>query len=147
MNGKYKVWIVFSLVAVFILGITTGYFSERYLVHKRFEQRDNREDRRSHRPPTIEELAKDLNLDQGQQDRIREAFRMNEERLKTFGEEYHQRLREIRAQLKAEMDSIMTPEQKQKMEALIKESIAKRKDVNGQERRETSRPQDKGDRK
>lgn len=147
MNGKYKVWIVFSLVAVFLLGITTGYFSERYLVHKRFEQRDNRADRRSHRPPTIEELAKMLSLDQGQQDQIREAFRMNEERLKAFGEEYHQRLREIRTQLQAEMDSIMTPEQKQKLEAMIKESAAKRKESNGQERRETSGPQDKGDRK
>jgi len=147
MNGKYKVWIVFSLVAVFLLGITTGYFSERYLVHKRFEQRDNRGDRRSHRPPTIEELARMLNLDQSQQDRIREAFRMNEERLKVFGEDYHRRLREIRSRLQAEMDSIMTPEQKQKLEAMIKENAAKRKNANGQERRETSDPQDKGDRK
>ena len=147
MNGKYKVWIVFSLVAVFILGITTGYFSERYLVHKRFEQRDGQEDRRVHHPPTIEDLAKAINLDQGQQDRIREAFRMNEERLKAFGEDYHKQLNEIRAQLKTEIDTILTPEQKQKLEALIQESKAKRKDWNGQERRDTSRPQDKGDRK
>jgi hypothetical protein len=147
MNGKYKVWIVFSLIAVFILGITTGYFSERYLIHKRFEQMDGREDRRPHHPPTIEALAKALNLDQGQQDRIREAFRMNEERLKAFGEEYHKQLNGIRAQLKTEIDAILTPEQKQKMEALIRESNAKRKDSNGQERREPSRPQDKGDRK
>lgn len=147
MNGKYKIWIVFSLVAVFILGIATGYFSERYLVHKRFAQRDNREDRRSHRPPTIEGLAEALNLDQDQQDRIREAFRMNEERLKAFGEEYHQRLKEIRSQLKAEMGSIMTPEQKQKLEAMIQEGISKRKGRDGQERKDSSRPQDKGDRK
>jgi Spy/CpxP family protein refolding chaperone len=119
MNAKVKFWIVFSLIAVFIIGGTAGYFGERYLVHKRHEPRPGERDRRGPHFPTVEILAKELSLSQAQQDQIREIFKRNEDRLKTFGEEFHKRLGEMRSQLKNEIDAVLTPEQKTKLEAMI----------------------------
>jgi len=121
MNAKVKFWIIFSLVAVFIIGGAAGYFGERYLVHKRHEMRPEGRDRRGPHFPTVEILAKELSLSQVQQDQIREIFKRNEDRLKAFGEEFHKRLGEMRSQLKNEIDAVLTPEQKQKLEAMINE--------------------------
>jgi Spy/CpxP family protein refolding chaperone len=119
MNAKVKFWIIFSLIAVFVIGGTAGYFGERYLVHKRHEPRPGERDRRGPHFPTVEILAKELSLSQAQQDQIREIFKRNEDRLKTFGEEFHKRLGEMRSQLKNEIDAVLTPEQKTKLEAMI----------------------------
>jgi len=121
MNAKVKFWIIFSLVAVFIIGGAAGYFGERYLVHKRHEMGAGGRDRRCPHFPTVEILAKELSLSQVQQDQIREIFKRNEDRLKAFGEEFHKRLGEMRSQLKNEIDAVLTPEQKQKLEAMINE--------------------------
>jgi Spy/CpxP family protein refolding chaperone len=127
MNAKVKFWIIFSLVAVFVIGGTAGYFGERYLVHKRHEPRPGERDRRGPHFPTVEILAKELSLSQAQQDQIREIFKRNEDRLKTFGEEFHKRLDEMRSQIKNEIDAVLTPEQKQKLEAMISQFMKKEK--------------------
>lgn len=137
MNAKVKFWIIFSLVAVFIIGGAAGYFGERYIVHKRHEMRPGKRDRRGPHFPTVEILAKELSLSQIQQDQIREIFKRNEDRLKAFGEEFHKRLGEMRSQLKNEIDAVLTPEQIQKLEAMINEFM----------KGDPSRHVDKGDKK
>jgi len=145
MNAKVKFWIVFSLIAVFAIGGAAGYFSERYLVHKRHEPRPGEMDRRGPHFPTVEILAKELSLSQAQQDQIREIFKRNEDRLKVFGEEFHKRLGEMRSQIKNEIDAVLTPEQKQKLEAMISKFIGKRKPQHEETRRDPSRQTDKGE--
>jgi len=147
MNTKYKLWIVLSLVAVFAIGLATGYFSERYLVHKRHEMKGGPDGRRPPHFPTVESLARDLNLTRDQQDRIREIFRKNEARLKGFGDEFHKRLDEIRGQLKSEVDAVLTPEQIRKLEAMISEYMKKDRMSHDIGPGDPSAHTDKGDKK
>ena len=146
MNTKYKIWIVLSLVAVFAIGLMTGYFSERYLVH-RGPHKGGPEGRRQPHFPTVESLARDLDLTQDQQDRIRGIFKENEARLKDFGTGFHKRLDEIRAQLKREVDAVLTPDQIRKLESLISEYMKKNKMPAEKDNRpgDSSGPRDKGD--
>jgi hypothetical protein len=143
MNAKLKLWIVVSLVAVFAIGVAVGYFGERYVVHKRHESRG--EGRSSHFP-TVETLARDLGLSPEQQDRIREIFKNNEARLEAFGGEFHKRLGELRGQLMEEIKAVLTPEQRAKLDARIREFKEKRRKDNEDSRRDPSREQeDKGE--
>jgi len=147
MNAKVKFWIIFSLIAVFVIGGAAGYFGERYLVHKRHEPRPGERDGRGPHFPTVEMLAKELSLTQAQQDQIREIFKRNEDRLKTFGEEFHKRLGEMRSQIKNEIDAVLTPEQKQKLEAMISQFMKKDKPSRDKMPGDPSRQMDKGDKK
>jgi Spy/CpxP family protein refolding chaperone len=128
MNAKLKFWIVVSLVAVFAIGVAVGYFGERYVVHHRHEQRgDKRGDGRPAHFPTVETLAKDLGLSLEQQDRIREIFKKNEAVLETFSGEFHQHLGELREKLMEEVKAVLTPEQRAKLDARIREFKEKRR--------------------
>ena len=127
MNARLKFWIVVSLVAVFAIGVAAGYLGERYVVHKRHEARNRREGSGPGHFPTVETMAKDLGLNQEQQDRIREIFKRNEAELETFGRDFHTRLGELRDKLMAEVKAVLTPEQRDRMEAKIREFMDKRK--------------------
>jgi hypothetical protein len=115
MIGKYRVFIVITLIGVFALGVAGGYFGERYLKHVRFERM------RQSRPhfPSLETMAQELGLSAEQRDRIGEVFRQNEERFKGLRGLMHDKLEEIRTQLKSEIDAVLTAEQRQKFEAMI----------------------------
>lgn len=127
MNAKLKLWIVVSLVAVFAIGVAVGFFGERYLVHKRHEQRgDGRRDGRSSHFPTVETLAEDLGLSPEQQDKVREIFKNNEARIEAFGGEFHTHLGELRDQLMGEIKAVLTPEQRAKLDSRIREFKEKR---------------------
>lgn len=122
MIKKYKLWVALTLIVVFGLGAAAGIFGERALMHKR-----------DHRPapdrtpfPLLEPVAKALGLTSDQQDRIREVFKRGDERMKALDTEIHARLREIRTQLKSEVDAILTPEQSGKLEDMIQKERAKR---------------------
>jgi Spy/CpxP family protein refolding chaperone len=128
---KYKIWIALSLLAVFGLGAAAGVFGERYLIHKKF--------RRPPEPrphfPTLETMAVELELSAEQKETIREIFKGSEERLKEFRKEYTARLGELRRKLKVEVDAVLTPEQIEKMEELIRHySAMRRKPPDGKER-------------
>lgn len=139
---KYKLLIVVSLLVVFGLGVTAGVFGERYFMHRR-PRRANEP-----RPPfqNVETMAKELGLTEDQQARIREIFRNNEERFKALRAELHKRLEEMRGQLKQEIDAVITPEQKAKLEAAIRkyeeERRARQKREVNIRRDETRRPPD-----
>lgn len=128
---KHKIWIALSLLVVFGLGAAAGVFGERYLIHKKF--------RRPYEPrthfPTLETIAVELELSAEQKETIREIFKGSEERLKEFRREYTARLGELRGKLKVEVDAVLTPEQIEKMEELIRRySAMRRKPADGKER-------------
>jgi len=142
MKTKYKVLIALTLVVVFGLGVAAGVLGERYLVH--------RADRRAaaSRPhfPSPEEWARELGLTQGQQDKIHEIFKKNDERMKAYRTESRSRLGELRKMLKDEIDAALTPGQRQKNDEMIRRFEEQRKKESernpSRERRDQDPPKD-----
>lgn len=125
MKNHYKFWIVFSLIVVFAAGILGGMLLEKNLTLKKYEKRDRR--RSSVRFPSMEDMAVELNLTSEQQEKIREVFRNNEERFKTLRKDIDVSLKNMRSQLKEEIKSVLTEEQAQKFDDMIKKYISQRK--------------------
>jgi len=122
MIKKYKLGVAVTLIVVFGLGAAAGVFGERYLMHKR--PRGPAHERTPF--PLLEPVAKALALTAEQQDKLREIFKRSDERMKLLDGEIHVRLREVRAQLKSEVDGVLTPEQRAKLEDMIQKERAKR---------------------
>jgi Spy/CpxP family protein refolding chaperone len=122
MIKKYKVWVALTLVVIFGLGVAAGVFGERYVMH--------RWDHRQAQPRTpfllLAPVAKALGLTSDQQDKLREIFTRNDERMKMLDTEIRGRLRETWVQLKSEIDGVLTPDQRTKLEDLIQKERAKR---------------------
>ena len=125
MKNHYKFWIALSLIVVFAAGVLGGMLLEKNLTHKKFEKRDRR--RSSIRFPSMEDMAVELGLTPEQQEKIREVFRNNEERFKTLRKDIDVSLKNMRSQLKEEIKSVLTEEQDQKFDAMIKKYISQRK--------------------
>jgi Spy/CpxP family protein refolding chaperone len=144
MKNRYVFWIVFSLVVALGAGFVGGILGERYYLQKRHG-------RGSAHPPSLEQMAKDLALTADQQEQIKKIFESNEAKLKELRSDMRGRLKAIRAEVKSEIDNVLTPEQRQKMEAMIKKYEARRK-KESEERRERNdqkeqREKDKGEKK
>jgi len=122
MKTKYKILIALTLVVVFGLGVAAGVLGERNVVHRTARHAAQR-----NHPPSPEAWFQELGLTQAQQDQIREIFKKNEERMKAYRAESHARLAEVRKALKAEIDVVLTPEQKQKNDEMIRRFEERRK--------------------
>ena len=122
MVKKYKLWVALTLIVVFGLGVAAGVFGERYLMHKKPRGPAHE------RTPflLLEPVAKALALTAEQQDKLREIFKRSDERMKVLDGEIHVRLREVRAQLKNDVDGVLTPDQRAKLEDIIQKERAKR---------------------
>ena len=116
MKTKYKILVALTLLVVFGLGVAAGVLGERYIVHKKVRRTSVG---RAH-PPSPESWAKELGLTQEQQDKIREIFKKNEERMKAYRTESRARLGEIRKMLRGEIDAVLTPDQKKKNDEMIR---------------------------
>lgn len=125
MKNHYRLWIALSLVIVFAAGVLGGMLLEKNLPHKKFERKDRRKS--PVRFPSIEDMAVELNLTPEQQEKIREVFRNNEDRFKTLRKDIDARLKNMRSQLKEEINSVLTEEQSQKFDAMIQKYISQRK--------------------
>lgn len=124
MKTKHKILIALCILVVFGLGVAAGVLGERYFVHKTYRRPAT--EQRAH-VPSLDAWAKELGLTPDQQERIREVFKKNEERMKTYWSEGTAKLREIRKTLKAEIDAVLTPEQKKRMEDMIRRHEERRK--------------------
>jgi Spy/CpxP family protein refolding chaperone len=145
MKTKYKILIALTLLVVFGLGVAGGVLGERYIVH-----RADRRAAASRSPmPSPEDWAKMLGLTQEQQDKIHEIFKQNDERMKAFRADSHTKLGDLRKQLKAEIDAVLTPEQRQKNDEMIRrfeEWRKKESDRNPSRGRRDDAPQPSPDR-
>ena len=139
MKNNYKLWIIVSLIVVFVAGVVCGVLIDKNMLNKR--KHDSRR-RSSTRFPTLEMMAEELALSAEQQTKIREIFNNNEVRFKNLREDMDVRLSEIRAQLLTEIKSVLTDEQKAKFEAMIEKYRSQRK----KESEERKRRQEKSDR-
>ncbi|MCI4444801.1 MAG: hypothetical protein JHC32_02110 [Candidatus Aminicenantes bacterium] len=112
MKNKYKLWIAISLIVVFGLGFLVGLLWEKsYLRPKPAPKQEPF--------PTLKVISKELQLSPEQEARIKEIFKESEERFEAFRKEIHLRLKDLRDQLKKEMDSVLTPEQQKKMQEMM----------------------------
>jgi Spy/CpxP family protein refolding chaperone len=127
--SKYKFWLILSLIVAFAAGIFGGIFSERYYFHRKrhVNLARTQTERNPAHFPSIEQLAQDLNLSAEQQEQIRKIFERNDAKLKDLRTDMRGRLATIRAELKTEVDAVLTAEQKQKFEAMIESYLEQRK--------------------
>jgi hypothetical protein len=146
MKNGNKFWIVLSFLIVFAAGVAAGILFENNFLDKK--PRRDEERRSSVRFPTLEMMAEELGLTQEQQEQLREIFKNNEERLKTYRGEIHEHYGILRAQLKEEMDSVFTAEQQAKFEAMIEKYLAERKkEMEDRKRGPKREPDPRGDRR
>lgn len=127
MQNRYKFWLVLSLVVAFGAGLLAGIFSERYYFHARRSAQPTRPERSRPHFPSLEQLSKDLGLSAEQQEAIRKIFQDHDAELKELRADMNARLGAIRSGLKSKMDAVLTPKQKAKFEAGIKEHMEQRK--------------------
>lgn len=116
MKNNYKLWILLSMIVVFIAGAAAGILIDKNMLDR--QKHDSRR-RSSTRFPSLEIMAEELALSSEQQARIREIFHNNEERFKGLRKDMDTRLSEIRAQLLTDIKSVLTDEQKVKFDAMI----------------------------
>lgn len=115
MKGRPTVWMVAALVLAFLAGLAGGVFLDRsVLPHRGFSPR-----RPAPHFPSLEMMARELNLSAEQQAKIKAIFERNEERFRELRGDIRKHLDEIRKQLKTEVDSVLTPEQIKKFQELI----------------------------
>jgi len=146
MKDRNKFWIILSLVVVFAAGVVAGVLFENQILDKK-SRRDERP-RSSVRFPTLEMMAEELSLTDEQQEKFRQIFRNNEERLKEYRDQIHEQYTSLRAQLKEEIDSILTEEQRAKFQAMIDKYLFERKkQMEERDRRSKEFQQDKGERR
>jgi uncharacterized protein YneF (UPF0154 family) len=147
MKNKYRLWIALSLLLAFAAGVLGGVFAERILWHPR---QHTRVLRGPSRPPDLEEMARDLGLSAGQKESIRQIFESNDGKFKELYTDMHKRLAEIRSEIKKQVDAVLTPEQKQKMEAIIskhgerRKKESERKDRNSERNSPPDKPKGEG---
>lgn len=136
MKTKYKLIAALLMLVVFGLGVAAGILGERYVVHKK----NPRAAAGRPHPPSPDSWAKELGLTQDQQDRIKDIFKKNEERMKAYRAESHTKLDELRKMLKDEIDAVLTPEQRKKNDEMIRRFAERRKQEsarNGSNRNDT----------
>lgn len=144
MKNANKFWIVLSFFIVFAAGVVAGILFENNYLDKKPRREPER--RSSIRFPTLDMMAEELGLTAEQQEQLREIFKNNEERLKTYRGEIHEHYKIMRAQLKEEMDGVFTAEQKAKFEAMIEKYLSERKkEAESRKRGPTRGPQDRGE--
>lgn len=124
MNNKTRIWIVLSLLVAFAAGVVGGVFAERMFIHPR---RHTQAQRAPSHPPNLEEMARNLGLSPDQKESIRQIFEQSDGKFKELYTDMHNRLSALRTEIKNQIDAVLTPEQKQKMEAIIAKHGEQRK--------------------
>jgi len=115
VKGRPTVWMVAALVLAFLAGLAGGVFLDRsVLPHRGLSPR-----RPAPHFPSLEMMARELNLSAEQQAKIKAIFERNEERFHELRGDIRKHLDEIRKQLKTEIDGVLTPEQIKKFQELI----------------------------
>ncbi|MCX7973032.1 MAG: hypothetical protein N3B16_00825 [Candidatus Aminicenantes bacterium] len=128
MSGRFRFWLILSFILVFVAGGLIGFLSERLFVHRGIQPR------REGPPPSFEKWAKELDLSADQQKAIKEIFRRTDEKMRELRVRYHNDLGAIREEIKKEIDNLLTPTQREKLQAMIQEHRKKREREGAPER-------------
>jgi Spy/CpxP family protein refolding chaperone len=115
MKGRPTLWLVAALVLVFLAGAVIGVFLDRSVLFRRGGEAR----RRPSHFPSLEIMARELNLSADQQAQIKEIFERNEVRFRELRGDIRKHLDDIRKQLKDEIDKVLTSEQINKFQKMI----------------------------
>lgn len=136
--NKPRIWIVLSFILVFAAGAVAGVFGHKWLSAKRTTSRGPNTGHGS----VMDFWSKEIGLEEAQIARLREVFKANDERmredsqLKELRAERTKRYEELRLQLKNEIDAVLTPAQKTKLEETLKRYSEERRKANPTNRRD-----------
>ncbi len=144
MMGKYKFWLILSVLVAFIAGLLGGIWSERYFSRKKRHAQIARAQKEPVHFPSLERMAQELGLSAEQQEQIKKIFERNDINLKELRSDMHSRLTKIRTELKNELDSVLTAEQRKKFEEMIQNYLQERKRMY-ERRREDGRRKNSGE--
>ena len=117
---RFKVWLLLALVfaAGFAGGIVTARVSIRHFVRQAIAHPELVRDR-------IERnLDRRLRLDARQQEQVHEMLVRSHDRLKSLRAEFQPRLRALLEDLHHEVDGVLTPEQRARLDAFLEENRA-----------------------
>ena len=141
MKNRGLLWMIVAMVVVFLAGAVSGVFLDRHGLLGRHAA-----ERRGGPPfPSLEMLARDLSLTAEQQDKIRNIFRDNEQRFAELRTVMHDQLEQFREHIKNEIESVLTPEQLKKFEAIIQKHVAQRqkdKDIDARRKNTPESPKE-----
>lgn len=144
--NKPRVWIVLSFILVFAAGAVAGLFGHKWLTSKRMANRGPNVGHGS----VMDFWSKEIGLDEAQLLRLREVFKANDARmrddlqLKEMRTARAKRYEELRLQLKNEIDAVLTPAQKAKLEETLKRYTEQRRRSNPPNRRDQPPSPDRG---
>jgi uncharacterized protein YneF (UPF0154 family) len=145
MSKGARLWIALSIIAVFIAGLAGGVLLDKTVLQRKHVSRSKK--RPAVHFPTLEIMAEEMGLSQEQQDKIREIFRDNEEKLKLYRKEIQERFGEMRKGLLESIKGILDEEQVNKFDAMIDSyREARKKEYEQKRRKPDSEDRSRGDR-
>lgn len=139
MNGKSKVWAAALLGAALVLGGVSGAALDRALlrdgVSSEARNRDGDRDRdRDRRRNYVDWLAAELDLTAEQRTQIEAVIEHHREQVSALWRETRPRYEELKTQLRSEIRELLSEEQKETYEALLRRSDERRHDGKGNDR-------------
>jgi len=151
MKNHYKFWIVLSFLVVFVAGIFSGVIIEKQFLSNKSEntfRKPPRKERQRIHFPTLDDMAKELELTSQQQEKIQEIFDNNEERLKILSHEVKKQFISMREQFMAEVKNVLDQDQTIRFDAMIEKYLSQRKEQIEMRTNRSHNPQnEKGERK
>ena len=117
MKNHTRLWIALSLILVFITGVAAGVLLDKYIQKQRFKKMN--EERKKPRFPTLDDLAKELDLTPVQKEAIQRIFKNNEEKLQSLREQIHKQYAENRTQIRDKIKAVLSDEQWSKFESIV----------------------------
>ncbi len=151
MKNHYKFWIILSFLVVFVAGIFSGVIIERQFLSKKSDETSRKHPRTERQRihfPTLDDMAKELELTSQQQEKIQEVFDNNEARLKTLSQEVQKQFISMRAQFMQEIKSVLDQDQTLRFDAMIEKYLSQRREQIERRKNRSNNPQnEKGERK
>jgi len=139
MRNNYKIWIILSLIIVFIAGIVCGVLFEEHILQR--QRKGSRGRQSSVHFPSLEIMARELILTSEQQEKINALFSRNEEHFRALRSEVHKSLSDIRSQMITDIKSVLDDNQNTKFEAMIEKYKAQRRKEREERKNHAARSQ------
>ncbi|NIR44550.1 MAG: hypothetical protein GWN99_09675 [Gemmatimonadetes bacterium] len=131
MNGKSKIWAAALLGVALVLGGVSGAALDRALLRDSAsaESRDRDRDRdRDRRGRYLDWLAAELDLTEDQRSQVESIIERHREQVSALWRETRPRFEELKQQLRSEIRDLLTEEQLEAYEALLRKSDERRHD-------------------
>lgn len=124
MKNKYRIIIILSFILVFAAGLVSGIFCDKYFIKKDFRKPPPGRKPPGHFP-TLEDISKELDLEESQEQEIREVFNNTEKKLDEMRHQIGRQFSSIRKELITDIKNTLNDEQKVKFDEMIERYLQK----------------------